>query len=95
MTAPALWYFETVSPLGHWSPNTAPDMPQTTSVNGHLRQVGASGAIGPRIRAVQLVPDHYRHLDLMQIREVLSPDGLFVAVTRQPAGQGGDDVPAA
>lgn len=61
-----LWYFETVTPRGTWAPNTAPSPPATTKQAGVLR-LGASN-MGPRIRAIQQVPDHMigRTLDQLQ-----------------------------
>lgn len=61
-----LWYYETATPRGTWAPNTAPDAPATTKQAGVLR-FGASH-LGPRIRAIQPVPDHLvgRTLDQLQ-----------------------------
>lgn len=71
-----LTYFETADFCGRWRPCTAPDAPAVTQVNGHNR-IKSSQGIGPRVRAVQPVPNGLERLDLASLHAVLSPDGYL------------------
>jgi len=69
----ALWYCETMGMTGKWSPQLRSDWPETVMKAGTERERKASGP-GPRIRAVQRVPDDLFGLTLRVIQSRLSPD---------------------
>lgn len=55
----SLWYFETMTLTGRWSPNTALIPPQVSRKKGRPDRIG--GDTGPRIRhLVEIAPDHHR-----------------------------------
>lgn len=64
-----LWYYETATARGTWAPNTATAAPATRKQAGVLR-LGLS-TTGPRIRAIQPVPNHLSHLTLDQLQDLL------------------------
>lgn len=64
-----MFYFEQRDHFARWWPCTAPVEPKERSAEGAAR----------RIRAVQPVPKDLRHLNLTQMRAVLSPDGPLYA----------------
>lgn len=78
-----LWYFETVSLLGRWSPCTMPSRPDTVNHVGHLRQQTVTG-IGPRIRRIVEVPAGLADLPLNDLRRHLWGEGDEAAVAAEP-----------
>ncbi|VDC28250.1 hypothetical protein [Pseudogemmobacter humi] len=80
-----LWYFETVSALGRWTPNTSPDRPDTVHHGGHLRIKTTSG-MGPRVRGIVEVPPEHQDRLLQELHGTLSPDASGGAVA--PTGTG-------
>lgn len=77
----SLWYFETVSMLGRWSPCTMATRPDTVNHGGHLRQKTVTG-IGPRIRRIVEVPAGISDLPLNDLRRHLWGDDSDAAVHR-------------
>lgn len=77
-----LWYFETVSQIGRWSPCTAPEKPDTATYMGAQRIRTASGALGPRVRRIVEVPAGMADLPLNELRQHLWGDHSDAAVTR-------------
>lgn len=65
-----LWFYETVSMTGRWSPCTSPSKPDTCRVGGHMRQKLQSG-IGPRIRNIVLLPEDLHATPLSDLRDLL------------------------
>ena len=80
-----LWYYETVTMTGRWSPCTAPEKPDSATQGGHLRLRMVSG-YGPRIRRIVEVPAGLADLLLNDLREALWGDGEEAAVSR-PLGE--------
>lgn len=74
-----LWFYETVSVTGRWSPNTSPAKPDTCRVGGHLREKRVGG-IGPRIRNIIAVPTDMRDMPLGDLQAALIGTGEAVAV---------------
>lgn len=69
------WYFETLGPLGRWSPNAALTPPRVEKHAG-VQRIGSG--TGPRIRALSPIhPDHAR-LSLDELARIYGP---------QPAAQ--------
>jgi hypothetical protein len=101
----SLWYFETVSMTGRWSPCTAPEKPEIVNIGGHEREKRVSG-IGPRIRRIVQVPEGLRDLALSELQRHLWGESEETAVGIQTASPHGmaeidvmqalalDDVPA-
>lgn len=82
MSRPALFYFETAAPDGHWAPATSAEPPPVSRKTHRPDRLGTDA--GPRIRAVtQVHPDHHG-LTLDQLAEVYGPDGRFRATRPKP-----------
>lgn len=79
----SLWYYETVTMTGRWSPCTAPTRPDTVTHGGHLRIKRMNG-IGARIRRIAEVPQGLSDLPLDDLRRHLWGEGDEAAVTPQP-----------
>lgn len=73
------WYLETMSPMGHWSPQLWTDRPSVQTIHGtdYLRSTGGHS---PRVRAVQEVPGHLAGAGLKAVQAALSPDRVEVEV---------------
>lgn len=72
----ARFYYE-IRRLGRWWPRAAPEKPTTKTIDGRLHEVGASGSVGPEIRAIEEVNAGHEHLDLESLRNVYGDDGKF------------------
>ena len=62
-----MFYFDQRTPLGGWSPCTAPEQPVSTSADGVKR----------KIRACREIEACFANLNLKQLWAVYSPDGPF------------------
>lgn len=89
-----IWYYETVSALGRWSPCTSPLRPETVRMGGHLR-LRKSESVGPRIRAIVEVPAHLANLTLDELQAALSPDAGAAAISTGQTAPGTVEAPHA
>lgn len=74
-----IWYIETASPLGKWSPALIHGPEPTIEGKGERRRLKLNGSTGPRVRAGTpvLVNVGHHHLTLAQLAECYGPDGRF------------------
>ncbi|MCA0424029.1 MAG: hypothetical protein LCH61_12030 [Proteobacteria bacterium] len=74
-----LWFYETVSMTGRWSPNTSPTRPATCRVGGHLRENRSEG-VGPRIRNIVQLPEDLQTKPIAELRDMLVGSDGTIAV---------------
>lgn len=65
-----LWFYETVSMTGRWSPCTSTAKPETCRVGGHLREKRIEG-VGPRIRNIVQLPEDLHTTPIAELRSLL------------------------
>lgn len=74
-----LWFYETVSMSGRWSPCTSPAKPETCRVGGHLREKRSEG-VGPRIRNIVPLPEDLHAKPIAELRDLLVGSDGTIAV---------------
>lgn len=76
-----LYFYEAQDMLGRWWPRTSCTKPEI----GEGGRMKVKDGYRPRVRQVHVVPDHLRHLPLMDLQSELVPAQLPAVVEDDPA----------